>query len=164
MTKIWNETGFVADDPWVVKLDGTETLANEKVLHSLEAFLEATGDKLGVFIQPGDDIRQLQPFLNRIALIAIVFPAFNDGRGFSHATLLRQHLGFTGEIRAIGDVLIDQVPLMLRCGFDSFSVSNAVALKRLGEGRLFGISNHYQPAARVSQDAHSYSWRRLTPA
>jgi len=49
---------------------------------------------------------------------------------------------------------------MLRCGIDSFAVSNATALKRLGENRLPGIDNHYQPTARPSQDVGSYSWRR----
>lgn len=56
--------------------------------------------------------------------------------------------------------LIDQIPLMLRCGVDSFAVSNATALKRLAESRLPGIDNHYQPTARPSQDVGSYSWRR----
>ncbi len=69
----------------------------------------------------------------------------------SHASLLRDRLGYANELRAVGDVLIDQVPLMLRCGFDSFAVSNATALKRLAEKRLPGIDVHYQPAARASK-------------
>ncbi|MCQ1856330.1 DUF934 domain-containing protein, partial [Neorhizobium galegae] len=87
---------------------------------------------------------------------------FNDGRAFSHASLLRDRLGYRNELRAVGDVLIDQVPLMLRCGIDSFSVKNATALKRLEEGRLPGIAEHYQPTARHAEKGEGYSWRRRT--
>jgi uncharacterized protein (DUF934 family) len=97
-----------------------------------------------------------------VALVAVAFPAFNDGRSFSHASLLRSRLGFAGEIRAVGDVLIDQIPLMLRCGIDSFAVTNATAIKRLSEGRLPGIDNHYQPTAKPSANTNSYSWRRVS--
>lgn len=57
-----------------------------------------------------------------LAFIAVDFPTFTDGRGFSHAQALRQHLGYTGELRAVGDVLIDTVYYLARCGFDSFTV------------------------------------------
>ena len=114
----------------------------------------------GVLIKPADDVLKLEPYLYRLEIVAVAFPAFNDGRAFSHASLLRSRLNFTGEVRAVGDVLIDQIPLMLRCGIDSFAVTNATALKRLAENRLPGIANHYQPAARASADVGSYSWRR----
>ena len=93
-------------------------------------------------------------------LVAVSFPAFSDGRGFSHASLLRTRLNYQGELRAVGDVLIDQVPLMLRCGIDSFAVTNATALQRLEEGRLPGIDVHYQPTARPAEPGEGYSWRR----
>ena len=160
MTKIWNEDGFVADDPWVIETEETKAGSNEKAILGIEAFLARVAERdesgLGVLISPADDVRRLEGHLDRIALIAVAFPAFSDGR----ASLLRSRLNFTGEVRAVGDVLIDQVPLMLRCGIDSFAVSNATALKRLAENRLPGIANHYQPAARASQDVGSYSWRR----
>ncbi len=164
MTKIWNESGFLADDPWVIETEETKAGSNEKAILGLEAFLAtvAEGDEtgLGVLINPADDVRRLDGHLDRLALVAVAFPAFSDGRAFSHASLLRTRHGFTGEVRAVGDVLIDQIPLMLRCGVDSFAVSNATALKRLAENRLPGIDNHYQPTARPAQDAGSYSWRR----
>jgi uncharacterized protein (DUF934 family) len=165
MTKIWKETGFVTDDPWVVETEETKAGSNEKAILGLDAFIEkaSSGDSgLGVLINPADDVTRLQPFLEQVSLIAVAFPAFNDGRAFSHASLLRARLGYGKEIRAVGDVLIDQVPLMLRCGIDSFAVTNATALKRLSEGRLPGIDNHYQPTARPSVDAKSYSWRRVS--
>lgn len=164
MTKIWNETGFVTDDPWVLETEETKAGSNEKAILGLEDFLAKVSGTdeagLGVLINPADDVRRLDGHLDRLALVAVAFPAFNDGRAFSHASLLRARLGFTGEVRAVGDVLIDQIPLMLRCGIDSFAVTNATALKRLAENRLPGIDNHYQPTAKPSTDVGSYSWRR----
>ena len=164
MTKIWNESGFVTDDPWILETEETKAGSNEKAILGLEDFLaRASGTDetgLGVLINPADDVCRLAGHLDRLALVALAFPAFNDGRAFSHASLLRSRLAFKGEVRAVGDVLIDQIPLMLRCGIDSFAVSNATALKRLAENRLPGIDNHYQPTARPSEHAGSYSWRR----
>ncbi len=165
MTKIWNETGFVTDDPWVIESEEAKAGSNEKAILGIDDFLaraaEVDEQGFGVLVNPADDVRRLADHLDRIALVAVSFPAFNDGRAFSHASLLRSRLGFKGEVRAVGDVLIDQIPLMLRCGIDSFAVSNATALKRLSENRLPGIDNHYQPTARPSADAKSYSWRRV---
>ncbi|MGQ3214394.1 MAG: DUF934 domain-containing protein [Shinella sp.] len=164
MTKIWNESGFVTDDPWVVETEETKAGSNEKVILGLDDFLAKVSGTdetdLGVLINPADDVRKLEGHLGRLALVAVAFPAFNDGRAFSHASLLRARLGFSREVRAVGDVLIDQIPLMLRCGIDSFAVTNATALKRLAENRLPGIDNHYQPTARPSEEVGSYSWRR----
>jgi len=165
MTKIWNEAGFVSDDPWVIETEDTQVGSNEKAILPLAAFLEKAeaGElALGVLIQPADNVKALVPYLDRIALVAVSFPAFNDGRAFSHASLLRERVGYQGEIRATGDVLIDQIPLMLRVGITSFAVTNATAIRRLEEGRLPGIDNHYQPTARKAEDPKSYSWRRVS--
>ncbi len=166
MTKIWRETGFVENDPWIVETDDVKAIGDQKPLLDIDALIaradESNDVGLGVVIRPADDVRRLEPYLYRLEIVAVAFPAFNDGRAFSHASLLRQRLGFANEIRAVGDVLIDQVPLMLRCGIDSFAVTNATAIKRLSEGRLPGITNHYQPTARASTDAKSYSWRRVS--
>jgi uncharacterized protein (DUF934 family) len=73
-----------------------------------------------VRIEPGDDVRQLLPHLARLKLVEVTFPRFRDGRGYSSARVLRE-AGFTGEIRAAGDVLVDQLGFMRRVGFDSFA-------------------------------------------
>ena len=73
-----------------------------------------------VRIEVGEDVRQLLPHLDRLALIEIAFPGFRDGRGYSSARILRE-AGYTGELRAQGDVLIDQIVPMRRCGFDAFA-------------------------------------------
>ena len=92
--------------------------------------------------------------------MALVFPAFTDGRSFSKAELLRSRHRFEGSIRAMGQVLIDQLPHMLRLGFDEFEVSHPVLIERLEKGETGGLALHYQPAARASAKPGKYSWRR----
>jgi uncharacterized protein (DUF934 family) len=164
MTKIWNEAGFVENDPWVVETEEVKATDEQKPLLDLDNFIikadESNDVNLGVLIKPADDVLRLAPYLDRIALVAISFPAYNDGRGFSHASLLRSRLGFGGEVRAVGDVLLDQIPHMLRTGFTSLSVTNETAIRRLSEHRIPGIDVHYQPAVKASTGGESYSWRR----
>ncbi|MBB3566161.1 DUF934 domain-containing protein [Rhizobium sp. BK491] len=165
MTKIWRETGFVEHDPWVIETDEVKATKAQKPLLGLDALIakaeESNEAGLGVVIKPADDVTRLQPYLDRLDIVALAFPAFNDGRAFSHASLLRQRLGYFNELRAVGDVLIDQIPLMLRVGIDTFSVTNETALRRLAENRLPGIPHYYQPTARRAEGGQAYSWRRL---
>lgn len=84
----------------------------------LDAFL-ADPAQLAVRLVPGDDARKLLPRIDGIVLIEVAFPAYTDGRGYSAARLLREH-GYRGELRAVGDVLLDQVSHMARTGFDAF--------------------------------------------
>ena len=86
---------------------------------TVDSALEQTNAN-AVRIEPGDDARLLLPFLDRLALVEVNFPAFGDGRGYSAARILRE-AGYTGELRAQGDVLVDQIAYMRRCGFDSFA-------------------------------------------
>lgn len=73
-----------------------------------------------VRLEPGDDARDLLPHLDRIRLVEVNFPVFGDGRGYSAARILRE-AGYTGELRAVGEVLVDQIAHMRRCGFDAFA-------------------------------------------
>lgn len=86
---------------------------------TLDAFL-GQPDATAVRIEAGDDARLLLPYLDRLKLIEVSFPRFRDGRGYSSAQILREN-GYTGELRAEGDVLVDQLLFMRRCGFDSFA-------------------------------------------
>jgi uncharacterized protein (DUF934 family) len=88
----------------------------------LATFAEFASDTnaTAVRIEPGDDARALLPHLGQLSLVEVTFPAFRDGRGYSAARILRE-AGYTGELRAAGDVLVDQLPFMRRCGFDSFA-------------------------------------------
>lgn len=86
---------------------------------TVDAFADQS-NATAVRIEPGDDARALLPHLDRIRLVEVTFPAFTDGRGYSSARILRE-AGYTGELRAAGDVLVDQLGHMRRCGFDSFA-------------------------------------------
>jgi len=80
----------------------------------------AAAGEIGVWIAPHEDPVALREDLPRLALVAVDFPKFTDGRGYSHAWNLRSRLGWTGELRAIGDVLRDQLFSMQRVGFDAY--------------------------------------------
>jgi uncharacterized protein (DUF934 family) len=86
---------------------------------SLDAFLDQT-NATSVRIEAGEDVTQLLPYLDRVRLIEVDFPRFRDGRGFSTARMLRE-AGYAGELKATGDVLVDLLFFMRRCGFDSFA-------------------------------------------
>ena len=119
---------------------------------TLDAFL-AQPDATAIRLEADEDARALLPHLERLKLIEIAFPSFRDGRGYSAARILRE-AGYAGELRAQGDVLVDQVPLMKRCGFDSFAPErplDAAALERA----LARYDAVYQPAA----DAALPVWR-----
>lgn len=85
---------------------------------TVDAFVDQSNAQ-AVRIEPGDDTRELLPHLQRLALVEVNFPAFGDGRGYSSARMLRE-AGYEGELRAVGDVLVDQLAYMRRCGFDAF--------------------------------------------
>ena len=111
---------FPPDEPhWIVPL--SFWLKNE-------ATLRARQHSVGIRVDPADDPFDLVTTApdtldpTGIALIAVAFPNFNDGRGYSHAYTLRAHLGWHGELRAVGDVLIDTMFYLARCGFDSYAV------------------------------------------
>ena len=114
-----------------------------------------------MLLQPGDRLDQIVDLLGDLSLVALAFPAFNDGRSFSKAELLRSRHRFDGALRATGQVLVDQLPHMLRVGFDEFEVSDPVLIRRLEKGDVSGIDLHYQPAATASANAGKYSWRRI---
>lgn len=162
--RLWSRDGF-RDDEW----ERAETPdLDQRVIVPLAVFAglddAARGDvaaKVAVEVQPGDRLDDLVPYLDQLPMIALCFPVFSDGRSFSKAELLRSRHGYRGTLRATGDVLIDQIPHMLRTGIDEFEISNETAINRLEEGRIGGIEHHYQPAAASAKDAGSYSWRRL---
>ena len=84
---------------------------------------------LGVRVENTADPSQLVPFFPRLALISVVFPAFADGRGFSLARLLRR-AGFSGELRASGRLVADQITHALRCGFDTIEIAQDIAARQ----------------------------------
>jgi uncharacterized protein (DUF934 family) len=77
----------------------------------------------GVSIGPVDDVERLAPLVAQLDLVVVQFPKAGEGRGFTQAQLLRQRLGYQGELRAAGYVKRDQLYLLARCGFDAFELS-----------------------------------------
>jgi uncharacterized protein (DUF934 family) len=115
---------------------------------TLEAFSSQT-NATSVRIESGEDARELLPYLDRLQLIEMNFPVFGDGRGYSAARILRE-AGYVGELRASGDVLVDQIGYMVRCGFDSFAPDQAldpIALK----AALSRFPHNYQQAAEPTR-------------
>jgi uncharacterized protein (DUF934 family) len=119
--------------------------AHDEPAVTLDAFVAGQTNANAVRIETGDDARELIPHLDRIALIEVAFPSFRDGRGYSTARILRE-AGYTGELRAEGDVLVDQLLFMRRCGFDSFAPSKPID-PAVAEACLTRYPEVYQPAA-----------------
>lgn len=117
---------------------------HEEPAVTLDAFLTQT-EASAVRIEAGEDARLLIPHLDRLQLVEVDFPRFRDGRGYSSARILRE-AGYTGELRAAGDVLVDQMLFMRRCGFDSFAPSVPVDEAVL-EATLARYDYFYQSAA-----------------
>lgn len=164
--RLWTPDGF-RDDDWRHAETADALATNERVILPLAAFLELDAPtrqnakaRLGVLLQPADAVETIADALDDLSLVALAFPAFNDGRSFSKAELLRSRYGFTGAVRAVGQVLVDPLPHMLRLGFDEFEIDNPVLLKRLEEGRVGGLGLYYQPTAKGAKAAGKYSWRR----
>ena len=111
------EDGFVPDFP-----DDADLIAPLSLLKARGPELLARSGRTGVVLEPDEDPASLGPALGRISLVAVRFPKFGDGRGYSIARLLRERHGYAGELRAVGDVLRDQLLFMKRSGFDSFSL------------------------------------------
>ncbi len=127
--------------------------AHDEPAVTLDAFVAGQTNANAVRIETGDDARELIPHLDRIALIEVAFPSFRDGRGYSTARILRE-AGYTGELRAEGDVLVDQLLFMRRCGFDSFAPSKPID-PAVSEACLSRYPDVYQRAA----DAATPVWK-----
>lgn len=84
--------------------------------------LKARDGGLGVWLNSDEEVEAIADDLEHFQVIALNFPVFSDGRSYSNARLLRDRYGYKGEVRAIGDVLRDQLFLMKRCGFDAFVI------------------------------------------
>ncbi|MEM6993486.1 MAG: DUF934 domain-containing protein [Myxococcota bacterium] len=114
-------TKHLADDA-PVPATGDVTVSLSRYGAEREA-LAARADRVGVRIKPDEDVDEIVPHLGQIKLIAVEFPKFTDGRGYSTARLLRERHGYRGELRAIGHVLRDQLFYMQRVGFDAFEMA-----------------------------------------
>jgi uncharacterized protein (DUF934 family) len=101
---------------------------------------------IGLLLQPADRVEDVAGDLASFNLIAVNFPKFVDGRGYSTAALLRQRYGYTGELRAVGDVLHDQLFFMRRVGFDSYALKDGKSLD-------YAIAAGFKPFTEAYQGA-----------
>lgn len=118
---------------------------------TVDSFLDQS-NATAVRIEPGDDARALLPHLGRIALVEVNFPVFGDGRGYSAARILRE-AGYQGELRAVGDVLIDQLLSMRRCGFDAFAPD-----RKLDEADARAAFDRFPEVYQSAADARQPIW------
>jgi uncharacterized protein (DUF934 family) len=140
----------ITDDDFVHVPDGAELPEGGKPIVTLARYAKAPGELLARYPVLGvrvasDKLPSAIPELGRLALIAIEFPRFTDGRGYSLGRQLRERHGFRGELRAVGGVLRDQLYYMERCGFDAFELQPGKPLESALEA--FGeFSATYQAA------------------
>jgi len=145
------KAGTIVQDPYSTVADDA-ALPDGAVLVSLDRFqkeretLLARNTPVGVQLKSDQSPEQLGDDINRISLVALEFPIFRDGRAFSWARMLRTRLGFTGEIRAVGDFLYDQIAYQHRVGFDAWQVPDTFRLGDFNKA-LSEITNVDQPAA-----------------
>lgn len=120
--------GRVISDEWTVRDEITDNaVAPRTIVPAAYAVLNAetlfaTDREIGVWLAGDAEPAEIAPLLKKVPLIAIRFAALNDGRGLSLAVLLRTRYGFTGELRAIGEVHEDVLHYMHRCGIDSYQL------------------------------------------
>lgn len=167
VTRLWTPKGF-REDEWTHAESADALSGNGRFILPLQVFLDldpvvrrSAKERIGVLLQPGDQLEKIADLLDQTSLVALAFPAFSDGRSFSKGELLRSRHHFEGAIRATGQVLVDQLPHMLRLGFDEFEVSHPVLLERLEAGRTGGLPLYYQPTEKPEAKGPKYSWRRV---
>ena len=138
--------GFVhvADDA-EISGDGAILMSAARFLQDPEALSRRSG-RTGVIWPNNRDVDDLVPYLDRLAVVALVFPTFRDGRAYSQARLLRERYKYRGELRATGQVLRDQFLFMLRAGFDAFEVKKPADAAVFVEAAA-RFSVFYQPSA-----------------
>ncbi|MEY4577583.1 MAG: hypothetical protein RL701_2286 [Pseudomonadota bacterium] len=144
--------GAIVEDAWVHVADGAELPADGDVIVSLDRYLEQLAvlrqhaGQVGVRLRSDQEAKQVAPYAATLKLIAIEFPVFKDGRGYSTGRLLRERFAYAGELRAVGDVLRDQLFYLKRCGFDTYELKAGKDIQGALEAfRDFSVT--YQGAA-----------------
>ena len=144
--------GKLIDDPWSHIADEVAIPASGQVIVGLKRWREERDslikrkDPAGVRLQSDHTAGDVADDLEYLGVVALAFPVFKDGRAYSNARRLRERHGYTGEIRAIGNVLRDQYLFMLRCGFDALEVKEGETEKDWQKATK-AFSVFFQPAA-----------------
>ena len=155
------KNGQVIEDSWQVvalpEAGQTASIPSGNVLVPLAVWLtekeslKKCAQAVGLWLEPADDIDTVASDFEKFEVIAIHFPRFSDGRGYSNARLIRERYAFTGEIRAVGDVLHDQLYFMKRVGFDAFALLGHKNVELALNGAFKTFSTPYQHAADTKE-------------
>ncbi|MGM0767561.1 MAG: DUF934 domain-containing protein [Pseudomonadota bacterium] len=159
MPDIITKDGSIRPDAWVVvprPADGESlNIPDQPALIPADLWLAGKEhfegrDDIGVWFDSHDEPELLDGLVNELKLIAVNFPKFSDGRGYSIARLLRERFGYQNELRAIGDVLLDQLQFMKRCGFDSYALREDKDATKAARSLTF-FSQGYQAATDTDE-------------
>ena len=132
----------VADDE-ALPAEGAVVVSLARWQAEREALL-ARGLPVGVHLKSDQSPESIADDLARVSLVALEFPQFRDGRAYSYARMLRERYGYEGEIRAVGDVLMEQLHFMVRTGFDAFELAGDDPLRQYATA-MADFSIWYQP-------------------
>jgi uncharacterized protein (DUF934 family) len=157
VARIWTRKGFIDDR--FGEASGAAFFSPEEATGKIGA-----GSANVLVLDTGDEVGGVRSRLSEIDAIFIRFPVFSDGRGFSMARRLRERYHFKGEIRATGHVILDQIPLAFRVGFDSIEVTSPAVLARLEKGQVPELPLYLQPASGDEAKAGGRAWRRRRTA
>ncbi len=159
--------GVETEDTWVTidgeapVPEGVNVIVSKQFFdENKRALLTRNSGRLGVHLEPLDRLEEVADYLDSLTLVSLDFPSFADGTSFSKARLLRDRYEFGGEVRAVGDVRIDQVAFLKRCGVDAMVITHAPTLDALKRGDDPSISLYYQPALGDAASLQGKSWAR----
>ncbi|MDX2224877.1 MAG: DUF934 domain-containing protein [Rhodospirillaceae bacterium] len=140
-------------DRWVAVTDAepitprTSVIVTPKRLNAEGEALFRTGAQIGVFLPSDAKIEDLAQVAARLGLIGLRFAAMKDGRPFTLGRILRTRMAFKGELRAVGEIIPDQVPFLVRCGFTTFEVPEAFSMPAMRRALSYYAHHYQRPAA-----------------
>ncbi|KAB7741620.1 DUF934 domain-containing protein [Parvibaculum sedimenti] len=162
------KNGKFVPDEWKHVADD-EALPEGAVIVSLQRWqkeqnlLLSRGTPIGVRLKSGEEPSLIAEHLDRLALVALEFPVYRNGRAFSYARLLRERYDYKGEVRAVGAVLRDQFYFLVRCGFDALEVRDEITPEIFAES--IGTFTHpYQPSTDGAEPVMSLRQRLAAQA
>jgi len=163
---LWKNGYFIEDD-WRIVADDEPLPDDAPAFVGIDRWraerdtLGARNAPLGLLLAPGSDWSDIAGDLARFPAIAVTIPKYADGRAFSIARLLRERDGYTGEIRAVGAYIIDQVPLMARVGIDAFQTDDPILVRAFEKGEWPEVTHYLQPAIGAEEvPAGTRPWAR----
>jgi uncharacterized protein (DUF934 family) len=163
------KNGKFSEDTWTYLDDDANLPADGAVIVSLEQWLankvsaEGRNAPLGIVLRPGQSPEEIKDDLDRFQMVALEFLAYKDGRAYSYARLLRERYGYAGEVRAVGQVLRDQLLYLQRVGFDALEVDERISEADFAS-ELSKFSARYQPSSDTSDTVLRRRHHNTAPA